>query len=88
VKVQPASTAALVTTLTASGLTEEPQTPATELSKPPAPLEVVPEVEFSREEKRKAAQAMATPKPVSPTNVSPTAPLAASTTNENESFPL
>jgi membrane protein len=88
VEVQPASTGVLVTTLTAAGLTEEPQSPATEIARPPASSEATPEVEFTGEVTRTAASEIKSRRPVSPADASPDTPLASSTSNDNESFPL
>jgi hypothetical protein len=87
VKIQPEATSQLVTTLTDGGLVEEPPVATDEHPEPP-PIEVTPKVDFNptitsspppRNEEQKS-------KPNA--NAAPDAPLAASTTNENESFPL
>jgi len=88
VKIQPEATSQLVTTLTEDGLVEEPPVATEENPAPPAPIEVTPEVDF---EPAGASHPPATgkeSKPKQQANASPDAPMASSTSNENESFPL
>ena len=85
-KIQAA--AMLVTTLTAAGLTEETSTPLAEITTQPASVEVVPDVEFNRDNKRELAGEIATLKSVSSANISSAAPTATSASHDHESFPL
>ncbi len=90
VGVEPAPAAALVTTLTAAGLTEALPAAESEQTSTPTPIEVTPKV--NSKSYAHSAPAPTTedlkPKSSSPTSAAPAAPLATSTTNDNESFPL
>jgi DNA-binding IscR family transcriptional regulator len=80
-KAHPASTAALVTTLTAAGLTEA--TPALAIEAEPKPL-----VEFNSTEARETVSAVEPVRLVAATDAAPHTPLASSTPNDDERFPL
>jgi DNA-binding IscR family transcriptional regulator len=88
VKSQPEATSQLVTTLTEEGLIEEAPVASDEGAVPPAPIEVTPKVNFNPTSPSIVPPANVEPKPKTAANAAPTAPLASSTTNENESFPL
>jgi membrane protein len=80
-KAHPASTAALVTTLTAAGLTEA--TPAIAIEAEPKPL-----VEFNSTEARETVSAVEPVRLAATTDAAPHTPLASSTPNDDERFPL
>lgn len=88
VSVQSSTAAPLVTTLTAAGLTEEILPAAAEPGRPPAPLDAGPGPEFTLETKPEPAPQSANSKPFSPATISSATPTAASTSDDNESFPL
>jgi len=80
--------AQLVTTLTAGGLVEEAPAAEPKAVLASEPLEITPKVEITPGSGSVSAPTNAKSKPIPPTNAAPATPLAASTTNENENFPL
>jgi len=88
VRIQPEATSQLVTTLTDGGLIEEPPVATEENPDPPAPIEVTPQVDFKPAIPSNPPPTNEQNKSKPPANAAPDAPLASSTTNENEHFPL
>lgn len=90
VRIQPEATSQLVTTLTDGGLVEEPPVATEENPAPPAPIEVVPKVDFRPQtvSHPQPPAANEDSKPKQPASGAPNPALASSTTNENDSFPL
>ncbi|HEX5218162.1 MAG TPA: YhjD/YihY/BrkB family envelope integrity protein [Verrucomicrobiae bacterium] len=84
-RVQPEATSKLVTTLTHGGLIEKPPV-ATEENPEPPPIEVTPKVDFEPQMPTSPLPGEE-PKSGPQTGPAPNAPHA-STTNENDSFPL